>query len=172
MRLLAIDPGPIESALVIYDPVARAVEDAQHITNGKALHDVRHLHSLCHSLIVETPCYYGERVGASTLDTAFWAGGFYTAWQGEHAATLVRPVVVRHLCGFAAKKSQVNAALIARFGADRRSAFGTKKHPGPLFKLRGTGDHGLAALAVALVWWEQSVPQGRDCAERNAGGTT
>lgn len=151
VKLLAIDPGPEQSALLGYDVGLRRVLDKSILENAKALHDVRHLHSLYDWLVIEWITSYGMPVGAEVFDTCRWCGRFEEAWGGA-LALLSRRSVKHHLCGTArAKDANVRQALLDRFGPGREKAIGLKATPGPLY---GIKSHLWSALAVAVTWAE------------------
>lgn len=151
--LLAIDPGPTESAWVdLRDglPVAFAKEP-----NHDALARVRH--ASAERLAVEMIAGYGMPVGAETFETAVWSGRFIQAWcEGLPEDTITRvyrKAVKLHLCGSTrAKDPNVRQALIDRYGPGKPAAIGLKASPGPLYGVSGDV---WAALAVAVTAADQ-----------------
>lgn len=148
--LLAIDPGPAESAWVeLRDgkPVAFAKE-----ANHDVLARIWHLRSGSGRLAVEMIAGYGMPVGAETFETAVWSGRFIQAWtEGLPEDTIIRvyrKAVKSHLCGSTrAKDPNIRQALIDRYGPGKAAAIGLKATPGPLYGVSGDV---WAALAVAV----------------------
>lgn len=91
--------------------------------------------------------------GRAAFDTARWSGEFRRAvlLNDQQVYLIPRQTVAKTICGNATANHQgTKGALIDRFGGTPQLAVGTKKSPGPLYKIRGTKDHGWSALAVAL----------------------
>jgi hypothetical protein len=146
VRILAIDPGTSQSAIVGYDSRGEVLDKGIQ-ENEKVLEAVAHLHSLYELLVVEMVASYGMPVGADVFETVFWVGRFCERWQGEWTRILRRDVKL-HLCASArAKDANVRQALIDRFGPGREKAIGTKRAKGPLY---GVVRDEWAALAVAV----------------------
>lgn len=146
--LLAIDPGPTESAYLVF--VGTCVQ-----TFGKVPNDdlVAHLPGLLASGIadhvaIEMVESFGMPVGREVFGTVFWAGRFAQAALPWHHTLVPRSAVKMHLCGSKrAKDANIRAALIDRFGGS--AAIGKKAHPGPLYGISGDV---WQALAVAVTW--------------------
>jgi hypothetical protein len=132
---IGIDPGPRESAIVVWDGVA--VLSARDVPNAAVPHA---LAGVSAAIACEWIECFGMAVGREVFETVFAVGTF------SAAATLrliPRRDVKLHLCAsLRAKDGNIRQALIDRFGV-----VGTKKNPGPLF---GISQHRWAALAVAV----------------------
>lgn len=163
MKVLAIDPGNMESAFVFYD--AGALVRFGILENERMLAKVREFRSYNTDrdleLAVEMVASYGMAVGREVFDTCVWVGRFIEAWRYEplrdkRPHTLVyRRDVKMHLCGNnAAKDSNIRQALIDRYGPGKDLAIGTKKAPGPLY---GVSADVWAALAVAVTYADGAV---------------
>lgn len=150
MRLLAIDPGNEESALLVYDTDLGAPTKWEKLGNYEALSwidgvatgDVREMR-------VEMVASYGMAVGASIFDTCYWIGRFCERWHGHggYIKRVYRREVKLHLCNSArAKDANVRQALIDRYGG-KEKAIGRKAAPGPLYGMSGDC---WSALAVAV----------------------
>ena len=151
MRLLAIDPGYEESALLLYDTDTRKPVHWVKTANQEALDII--LASpvqVIDRLAVEMIASYGMAVGKEVFDTCVWIGRFIECW--EHACgggwqQVFRREVKTHLCADSrAKDANIRQALIDRYGG-KEQAIGEKASPGPLYGL--TGDC-WAALGVAV----------------------
>ena len=133
--LIGIDPGPRESAFVVWggDRVVRACDMA----NAEL---AEYLDSASSPVACEWIESFGMAVGREVFETVFAIGTF-----SQHARLRLVPRrdVKMHLCqSVRAKDGNIRQALIDRFGS-----VGTRKNPGPLF---GISNHRWAALAVAV----------------------
>lgn len=144
MKILAIDPGNEQSAYMLYDgkPIEFAIASNQTV-----------LELLCYkklpvdSLAIEMVASYGMPVGRTVFETCVWIGRFIQAWDRPWRY-IYRKDVKMHLCNsMKAKDSNIMAALIDRYGGDRRTAVGVKKKPGPLY---GVSKDIWSALAIAV----------------------
>ncbi|HYE57432.1 MAG TPA: hypothetical protein VD948_02955 [Rhodothermales bacterium] len=177
---VAVDPGPVESAYVVYDG---NVIEAGREQNAAVLEFVRGAAAFEPArLVVEKIASYGMPVGEETFQTCVWTGRLVQRWADErfrvgfdpqwHEITRLR--VKLALCHHPhAKDSNVRQALLDRFGGKSR-AIGSKKARGPLYALSGDM---WAALAVAVAWNDinggglemlrvNSVPEGQPEAPR------
>lgn len=143
MRILAIDPGPVESGwcLMLDGMILQSgVDDNQALLamlQGWELH-------MGDALAIEMIASYGMAVGREVFETCVWVGRFAQAWHQPNAVHLVyRRDVKLHLCGNAqAKDANIRQALLDLLGPQ-----GTKKAPGPTY---GVKSHAWAALGVAV----------------------
>lgn len=146
--IFAIDPGPEESAWVLYDPEGHRINE---FSNGESNDLLRtRLHRmlmLTHPtraprLVVEMIASYGMPVGMSTFETCVWIGRFVEAWSPRYDWRCYRIEVKTHVCHDSrAKDANVRRALMDRFPV------GNKKNPGPGYGISGDG---WAALGVAV----------------------
>jgi hypothetical protein len=152
--ILAIDPGPTESAFVRYCPERRKPIRFDKLPNLEILDELAPIESFLGSpeqrrttLVVEMIASYGMPVGREVFETCMWVGRFVQAWGGLHDL-MYRSTVKLHLCNSArAKDGNVRQALIDAFGGSK--ALGNKKTPGPLYGVSGDV---WAALAVAVTY--------------------
>jgi len=150
MNILAIDPGPNESAFVIWD--GSKIWDMDKLSNYELLDflRIRAFKVLPSALIVEQIKSYGMAVSDSIFDTVFWSGRFCEAWDGAKFGfwdRLPRMQVKMHLChNSRAKDANIRQALIDRIGEQ-----GKKANPGPTYGVKGDI---WAALAVAVYAWD------------------
>jgi hypothetical protein len=144
MRIIGIDPGPEQSAVVMWD--GAKVEKFGIIANGDIQFDRLMDGLIVDKCAIEMIASYGMPVGAEVFETCVAIGQFTERW---HRTSLDWPLriprgdIKLHLCrSVKAKDANVRQALIDRFGQP-----GTKKTPGPLY---GITSHCWAALAVAV----------------------
>lgn len=150
MQLLAIDPGPAESAFVLYN--GSVVEWG--LLPNDSLIDCLHngFAGSANWMACEGVACYGMPVGAETFDTCIWIGRFLQVFGPERTTLVYRKNVKMHLChSMRAKDSMIRQSLIDRFGPGKQKAIGTKASKGPLY---GVKSHCWAALAVAVTWWD------------------
>lgn len=147
MIVLAIDPGPEQSAFVRYE---NGRIDSFGMWPNDKIQSCKRAKYYPHGahLVVEMIASYGMPVGAEVFSTCVWIGRFVQAW--DSAFTLLpRREVKLHLCGQArAKDGNVRQALIDRYGG-KDKAIGKKALPGPLYGIKADC---WQALAVAVTW--------------------
>lgn len=142
-RVCAIDPGPTESAYVVWDGVD--VVECGHFKNEELKEVLSVIDPDLHHFAIEMIASYGMAVGREVFETCVWIGRFIEA-IGD-AELVYRKDVKLHLCHSPkAKDANIRQALIDRFGA-----VGTKKNPG---KMYGIKSHLWAALAIAVTVYD------------------
>lgn len=155
MMLLAIDPGPVRTALVRFN--GKYVFDPEILPNHEALGEVMAWPS---AVAIENIEYsYGNVVGKDVCTTIRWIGRYQQAAKKPESVQFVtRKEVVMHLCdNTKVGDSAVRQALIDRFeplGGGKTPQIGVKSSPGPLF---GVAKDMWAALGVAVTVWETRV---------------
>lgn len=155
MRVLSIDPGPDNSAWLVYDGVKPVEFGISGNAALKAL--IRHLdfdhaefeqYEICVIEMIES---MGMPVGKEVFQTCVWIGRFMEAFGPDNVKLVTRREVKLHLCGsMRAKDANVRQSLIDRFGG-KKVAIGKKASPGPLF---GISKDVWSALGIACTWWE------------------
>lgn len=144
--ILVIDPGPTESAWVLFD--GTKLESFAKEPNETVLERVRQSRDNTVACVIEQIASYGMPVGAEVFETVFWSGRFAEAYGAERVHRLPRLRVKLHLCHDSrAKDGNIRQALIDRFGKP-----GTKANPGPLYGVSGDV---WAALALAVTWCDR-----------------
>ena len=146
--IIAIDPGPKQSAYVIWDGMSVSRKDI--VENGLLVY----LFYGEYPLVIEQVRSYGMPVGADVFDTVHWSGRFHQAWSGD-VHLMPRKDVKMHLCQSPrAKDSNVIQALVDRFAyGQKNKGKGTKKEPGFFF---GFKTDIWQAFALAVTWWDQN----------------
>jgi hypothetical protein len=151
--ILGIDPGPVTSGVVLYDPVRGIVLEASAaMPTREVLEMVRAYRwdewdlSTCH-LSMEMIVSYGQRIGMETIGTIEYIGRIKEAWSRGDAFTTYksRPEIIAHLTG---AKSASEKDVKFRLTELHPGGTGTKKSPGPLY---GVTSHAWSAMAVAVV---------------------
>lgn len=133
--ILAIDPGNIESGIVLMENDLKILE-AEKLDNknilGRILScqyaDVEHI-------AIEMVASYGMAVGATVFETCVWIGRFTEALlftTGVEPQLIYRKDEKMNLCNsMKAKDSNIVQALIDRFAPNTTNkGKGTKKNPG------------------------------------------
>jgi len=169
MRVLAIDPGSEQSALVWFDAAMQRPVNAADGPN-EYIRDLLLIHRAMNDLlIIELTKPYTRQtknghayVPTEVQTAAFEAGRMAEAW-GKDFELMTRTDVKKWLLGRATgTDANVRDCLYDRYGGSRKAAVGTKKQPGPL---HGIVKDQMAALAVAVAWndkrlWEARLPAG------------
>jgi len=146
-KLIAIDPGTTESAVLIWDGQQVTLPE---IISNDALR-FRLLNGSQHPIACEMIASYGMAVGREVFETCLMIGRIQeiAAQRNQPCSLIYRLQVKNHLCHTSkAKDANIRQALIDRFGC-----VGTKKNPGPLF---GISSHLWAALGVAVTAFDLS----------------
>lgn len=171
--VLAIDPGPTHSGVVLLARVPSAVggfeiafldaEMENHKVRGTLSswsqgdqlgRDIPQAGS--QRVAIETIMPYGARVGMETFETCFFIGELkLLTWQriGANARLINRHQVKSHICQTTkATDADLADALRVKFGVSKKEA---GKKGSPLF---GVKSHSWAALALAVTFMETDDP--------------
>lgn len=164
-RILAIDPGNVESAWVVYD-----CDSGRLVNHAKQSNDIVIVGVYAWSIesedcptacVIERIASYGMAVGREVFETCEWVGRFCEAWRRRRnydPHTLYRRQVKLHLCNSPrANDSNIRQRLIDIYGG-KEKAIGRKAAPGPLY---GISKDRWAALALAVTFADgvTGVPQ-------------
>jgi len=170
MRILAIDPGPTQSGVVVYGEggviYAKQRDNEIFVAELRAEKwgpEIWGEMVEIDLLAIEWIENYGYAVGRDVFQTVYWIGRFAEAWWATSSCLLIpRRDVKIALCGKSTYRDPVTGsmkgiqdkhirrAIINRFparGGGKTPAVGTKAKPGPLY---GMKSHLWSALAVAL----------------------
>lgn len=146
MKILAIDPGNIESAYCIIDGNTYKPIEFGKIDNTYMLIKLKELKY--NKLIIEMIASYGMAVGSSVFDTCVWIGRFIQARNCADFEYIYRKEEKMNLCNsMKAKDSNIRQALIDRFGV-----VGVKKSPGWFY---GFKKDIWAAYAVGITYLDK-----------------
>lgn len=147
MKILAIDPGPVNSAFVLMED-GRIIKFG-HPTNDYLRQGLVDRGGEYGDLVIEKIESFGMAIGAEVMETIYWSGIFAASYGLAYTHRITRRAVKLHLCGSSrAKDSNVRMALIDRYGGEQ-AAKGRKACPGPLY---GISSHLWSAVAVAVTF--------------------
>lgn len=156
--VLAIDPGPLTSGVVLLRREAGApggfvIDYATAELESKATRRYVEdcMKDLSAAVAVESMMPYGARVGNETFDTLMFIGELklLTRQLGREARLINRHGVKSHIClTTKANDADLRDALLLKFGATKKDA-GKKGSP-----LHGVKSHAWAALALAVTFLE------------------
>ena len=147
-RILAIDPGNVESGWCIINADTREPLDFGKAPNDEVLRLFRRsdvvLAGPPHCVVIEMIGHYGTGMpaGKSVFDTCVWVGRFHeaTAVAAPHASVALvyrQPVKVHHCHSAKAKDSNIRHALVDRFAPGQPNhGKGTKADPGWFYGFR------------------------------------
>jgi len=162
--ILALDPGPEKTAMMLYDEDAHKPVEFAKCDNADVLdHFVMFSQQNYRPrIVIEMVASYGKPVGKEVFETCVWIGRFAQAAKfilDCEPARLYRTEIKLHLCHATAKVNDgiIRQALIDRFGPGKEKAIGKKASPGPLY---GIVADVWAALAVAVTYADQQLVKG------------
>ena len=129
MKIIAIDPGNIESAYCVIDSKTYKPLEFDKIKNETLEAGFWNQNQYkIDKLVIEMIASYGMAVGKEVFDTCVWIGRFIelASLQAIEVEYIYRKDEKMNLChSMKAKDSNIRQALIDRFGQ-----VGTKKNPG------------------------------------------
>lgn len=153
--IIAIDPGPRQSAWVVWDGYVLldfGMSDNWDLRAKLGPSSV----PIAGKCVLEQVASYGMTVGADVFETVFWTGVFAQQFGLDNTERRPRLDVKMHLCHDSrAKDSNIRQALIDRFGG-KQAAIGLRKSPGPLY---GVKKDVWQALALAVTWWDSQAKE-------------
>lgn len=139
MTVIAIDPGPKESALIVWD--GQRIHKYTIAPNTEVLARLG-VHLDSDMLAVEMIASYGMAVGREVFETCVWIGRFVERFQpGKFQLVYRKDVKIHHCQSMRATDSNIRQALLDKYGEQ-----GTKKAPGPTYGLK---KHLWSAFAIA-----------------------
>lgn len=147
MRILAIDPGNIQSALVLLDTEIQEILYKAKLPNQECFLAFEQMKPLPNICVIEQIAGMGMAVGETVFETAVWSGRFWQQLDSlGYKVDRIKRMEIKHLlCGTTrAKDANIRQRLIDIFGEQ-----GTKKNPGKTYAMRADM---WAALAVAVAW--------------------
>ena len=149
MRILAIDPGPVQSAFVVWDGEKLCGNNIDSNDNVRS-HISKNLSADFIVACEHLQCF-GMAVGKEVFETAYWIGEFRGLVSFELGLTFMRiyrSEVKMHLCNsMRAKDANIRQVLMDRFGVK-----GTKKSPGFFFGFKADM---WSAFAIAVTAFDR-----------------
>lgn len=149
--LLAIDPGPDKSAYVDMSFGGVVVRHG-YVMNAILVEGI--LGRFPEVLAIEDVKSYGMPVGRDVFEMCKWMGEFRRQMRlnGSEYVEIANIAIRQQICRTgSAGDANIRAALIERFGGNRKIVVGTQKNPGPLY---GITKHIWSALAVGVTYLE------------------
>src|SRR5512147_119484 len=125
MRIIAIDPGTTQSAILVFNNGIIDIKDK--VNNIEIVSFLKEDFNTYpdSKLFIEMVASYGMPVGKEIFETCVWIGRFIESYTGNYQLVYRRDIKL-HLCNSVkAKDGNIRQALIDRFGQP-----GTKKQPG------------------------------------------
>jgi hypothetical protein len=152
MKILAIDPGPVNSAYVLWNGETWIEASIQPNADLRATLEAGDYDSAA----IEMIACYGMAVGKEVFETCLHIGRFIECCieaTAREPKLIYRREIKMHFCNSAkAKDANIRQAILDRFGG-KQVAIGLKATPGPLY---GIKSHLWAALAIALFIQDQN----------------
>lgn len=134
MRILAVDPGNIQSAFAIIDTDTCRPIAFSKVMNEALLESVEYGTFQYDAVYIEMVASYGMPAGREVFDTCVWIGRYLQTalTQGADVHLVPRLKVKLHHCHDSkAKDSNITRALVDRFAYGQPNhGKGTKKEPG------------------------------------------
>lgn len=150
MRILAIDPGPEQSAVVELDcfggGMPTLVQFGTHDNYAAKAVIATTPSNAGYTVVIEQIASYGMPVGAEVFETCVWTGRFIEAANCPIERIPRKDVKLQLCMNPRAKDGNVRQALIDRYGGPIAI-----KKGGPLYKV---SKDVWAALAVGITYWE------------------
>lgn len=150
-KIIAIDPGNIESAYVVLDENYKILDFGKLANEALKfiVKDIEYDH-----FVIEMIASYGMAVGREVFDTCVWIGQFWESAQAPIKDKIYRKEEKINLCGsMKAKDTNIRQALIDRFAKhDLKNGKGTKKNPDTFY---GFKSDIWAAMAVGVTYLDK-----------------
>lgn len=144
MKILGVDPGPSESAIVLWDTTTELIICKGHHLNDYLLPQLRHggiIRPLFDYIVVEDISFQNKKVGGETFSTAKFIGRIQEAMHPSETWLIRRSSVTNHFCRFGGGDSGIKKAL-------------KEKYPVESKRVKG---HEWSAWAVALFFAEMTL---------------
>lgn len=165
MRILAIDPGNVESGYAVINMPDFELLDFGKVNNNKLLDMIRDLefggwkksntYFKINHFAIEMIGNYGMPVGKDVFETCVWIGQFKEALeaQGEIVNYIYRKDEKMTLCeNMKAKDSNIRQALINRYAKHNfKNGKGTQKNPDTFY---GVANDVWQAIAVGVTYYD------------------
>lgn len=153
MKILAIDPGNVETGYAVLELPELKLYEFGKVKNEELLEKIRSNHFAdVDKKVQERIVSYGMSVGASVFETCIWIGRFYEALQGtDYISRVDEKMTLCH--SMKAKDCNIRQALIDRYAQhDLVNGKGTKKQPDIFY---GVSKDVWSAIAVGVTYYEK-----------------
>jgi hypothetical protein len=154
MKILAIDPGNIESGYAVIEMPDFKLLEFGKVKNEELLSMLTLIPYKIDAVAIEMVASYGMAVGKSVFDTCVWIGRFVQALANDGVDYVYRKDEKMCLCGsMKAKDSNIRQALIDRYAKhDFKNGKGVKKNPDTFY---GVSKDVWQAIAVGVTYYEK-----------------
>jgi len=161
MMVFAIDPGPKQSAFVIWN--GEKIWDKGLVSNDMLLNLVHNTGRIgmlhIDHLAIEMVASYGMAVGKDVFETCVWIGRFIERWNRKHRLIYRREIKLHHCRSLKAKDTNIRQALVDRFASGFSNyGKGTKVEPSIFYGFKADL---WQAMAVAVFAYDTWVPERR-----------
>ena len=154
MKILAIDPGNIESGYALIEMPDFKLLEFGKVKNEELLEIIENdKFDGFFKVAIEMVASYGMAVGKSVFDTCVWIGRFVQALANDGVDYVYRKDEKMCLCGsMKAKDSNIRQALIDRYAKhDFKNGKGVKNNPDTFY---GVSKDVWQAIAVGVTYYE------------------
>lgn len=156
MRILAIDPGNVQSAYAVIEMPEFKLLEFGKVDNDDLIERLAALSKAVDHSAIEMIASYGMAVGKSVFDTCVWIGRFCQEilLAGCSIERVYRSEEKLCLCkSMKAKDGNIRTALIDRYAVhDFKTGKGTKKNPDTFY---GVAADAWQAIAVGVTYYER-----------------
>ena len=152
-KILAIDPGNIESGVAIIQMPNFRLEWFAKLQNEDVFKVVKRYDF--DEVAIEMVACYGMPVGKDIFETCLWIGRFVEQLKEYKISFVYRKEEKIHLCGsMKAKDANIKQALVNRYAKhDFKSGKGTKKDPDTFY---GVAKDVWQSIAVGVTHYEKT----------------
>jgi hypothetical protein len=154
MKILAIDPGNIESGYAIIEMPDFKLLEFGKVKNEELLSMLTLIPYKIDTVAIEMVQCLGMAVGKDVFDTCVWIGRFVQALANDGVDFVYRKEEKICLCGsLKAKDVNIKQALINRYAKhDFKNGKGVKKNPDTFY---GVSKDVWQAIAVGVTYYEK-----------------
>lgn len=153
MKILAIDPGNIESAYALIEMPEFKLLNFGKVENHTLKGQIEWLSDRADEIAIEMVACYGMPVGKDVFDTCVWIGRFTEKLDGKEITYIYRTQEKATICyDSRAKDSNIKQGLINRYAKhDFKRGKGTKGNPDTFY---GVAKDVWQAIAVGVTHYE------------------
>jgi hypothetical protein len=149
--ILAIDPGNIETAYVVWNPEKQEIKYKGKVNNAYMVSFLKRNHAAFDIILIEMIASYGMAVGREVFDTCRFVGeleAYCKIFDAKYRLVYRKDVKMHHCGTMKSNDSAIRQQMILKYGEP-----GTEKKPGKI-------THGLKAdmwqaFAIATYYTEE-----------------